>query len=398
MRILFIIMNFPPSIFGGQASCMYPVLKELSKSQNDIKVLTTNYKIPKDRSIITDKWIKIEGITINYIKTHIHNALSLKFLYVGFFEIKNSDQIHLNGFFYFPNLIFLILNLALKKVICISPHGELFSPALKIKYWKKKPYLLIMQFLARKTNFRATSSDEAIQIKNYFPKSNISIIPNFFDLKPNLNVTKLKQFIFLGRICKIKRIENLIIACTISKFFIPHNYILLIAGPKLNQFTKYYSHLEELVKLNKLNSNILFLGEIHPPKIEKLLAQSKALFLVSDSENFGNVVVESLAQGTPVVASKGTPWKSLIDRKSGFWINNSPESIALTMDEIILMDNESYKTMSKNSIAFSQEYTKDKILPKWIELINEIDICSKTKPYLSPAAPALSGTPYSTAF
>ena len=79
--------------------------------------------------------------------------------------------------------------------------------------------------------------------------------------------------------------------------------------------------------------------------------------------------MESIAQGTPVVASKGTPWTALVDRNAGFWIDNSPELIAQKMDEIILMDNDKYEIMCENSISFSKEFSKLKILPKWLETI-----------------------------
>jgi len=132
-----------------------------------------------------------------------------------------------------------------------------------------------------------------------------------------------------------------------------------------SEFFQYKNKLEKLVVSCNLEINIEFIGDISSPEKEKLLSQSKSVFIVSESENFSNVVVESLAQGTPVVASKGTPWDSLVDMNAGFWIDNSPEIIADKMDEIITMDDERYKDMSTNSITHSQEFTKKKILPLW---------------------------------
>jgi len=184
-----------------------------------------------------------------------------------------------------------------------------------------------------------------------------------------LKMKKLNQFIFLGRICNIKKIENLIIACSISKYFLSKKYKFLIAGPTDDEYLKYETMLRKLVVTFNLEKNIKFLGELNSPQKEELLSQSKASFVVSESENFSNVVVESIAQGTPVVASKGTPWTALVDRNAGFWIDNSPESIAQKMDEIILMDNDKYEIMCENSISFSKEFSKLKILPKWLETI-----------------------------
>ncbi|MHB8336525.1 MAG: glycosyltransferase family 4 protein [Ignavibacteriaceae bacterium] len=366
MRLLFTLENFPPSTFGGISQCVYPVIKELAKTNNEIIVLTTNFKMPIENTIHTDCWINSNGFSIKYVKTSFP-SISLKYLSEGIKLIKNVDQLHLNSFFYFPNFVFAINGIIYRKKVIWSTHGELFKPVLRKKYWKKAPYAWLAKFLSSFVTFRATSYEETNQIRLIYPKANVVVIPNFFELSLPLFKNKVKQFVFLGRISRIKKIENLILACSISNKFIDNNYTFVIAGPIDNQFKKYHSYLNELVCFYKLNNKIFFLGEVISPQKEHLLSESKALFLISDSENFGNVVVESLAQGTPVVASMGTPWQSLEDKNSGYWIDNSPESIAIKMDEIISMNEESYKIISANSIAHSKEFSKEKILLKWIE-------------------------------
>jgi len=373
MKLLFTLGNFPPSNFGGIASCMYEVIKGLNLvPEYEVKVLTTNYKIPDKEMPITNCWSSFNGIAVNYIKTR-NPLFSLNYLHEGFRQIKKTDQVHLSSFFFFPNLLFLIVSIIYNKRVFLSPHGELLNPALKNKYWKKAPYLFIMNFFLKRVVVHVTSVQEALVIKHIFPHSTVRIIPNLFELENPLNMEKLNQFLFLGRICKIKKIENLILACSLSKYFLSNKYNLLIAGPTDNEYLDYEAKLKNLVESCNLVSNIKFLGEVNSPKKEELLSQSKALFVVSDSENFSNVVVESLAQGTPVIASKGTPWESLIEKKAGFWIDNTPESIAVKMDKLILMNIDSYEIISENSLALSKEFTKDIILPKWIETINETE-------------------------
>jgi glycosyltransferase involved in cell wall biosynthesis len=254
----------------------------------------------------------------------------------------------------------------------LTVHGELHPAALKFKSWKKKPYLFIMSLLLKKSNFLATSKTEFTYIKRYFPESKISIIPNSFKLDLPINERKINQFIFLGRICPIKNIENLIIGCSESKEFRKENFKFLLIGPIDNAFPQYKEKLKKLIDKFDLANNIIFTGEVNSPIKEKLISQSKALFLVSHSENFGNVVIDSLAQGTLVVASKGAPWQELETWNCGFWIESSSKVIALAIDDLILMNKQTYDEMSDNALLLSKEYTTAKIIPMWLKLNLEI--------------------------
>ena len=369
MKILFTLMNFPPSNFGGIASGMYPIIKEFSNSPNfEVKVLTTNHKIIKNKMPKLNSWTTFDKIPIIYFKSN-GVFMYLSFLIEGFRQIKKTDYVFLNSVFFSPNFFFLLASLIYKKHIYLLPHGELLKPALNTKYWKKCLYLWLMKKSSRNISLITTSNQESSRTQEAFPHSRVLKIPIFFELTKPLEVQKLNQFLFLGRISKIKKIENIILACSLSKYFLKHNYKLLIAGPTDKQFLQYRNTLEKLVTSTNLENNIKFIGEVNSPKKERLFAQSKSLFIVSDSENFSNAILESLAQGTPVVASKGTPWNSLNEMNAGFWINNSPSLIADKMDEIITMNKESFRKMSKNSITLSQKFTKNKILPIWFNLI-----------------------------
>lgn len=186
---------------------------------------------------------------------------------------------------------------------------------------------------------------------------------------PLLQKNKKAQFVFLGRICKIKRIENLILACSVSKLFISSDYTLIIAGPSDIEFLGYEAMLHKMIIQHALTEKIKFIGEVESPQKEELLSESKVLFLVFQSENFGNVVIESLAQGTLVVATKGTPWQSLEENNCGYWVENTPKIIAGKIDELISMDIEKYKKMSENALVLSKNFTKDMVLLKWEKLL-----------------------------
>jgi glycosyltransferase involved in cell wall biosynthesis len=370
MRFLFVLQNFPPSKFGGVGSSTFEVVHQLLKYSEHVKVLTTDYKIPQGE-IVKNKWTKNSGIDIMFVNTR-NSVFYLYFFLNGFRQIKKSDVTHLSSIFYFPTLIFAIYSRFIGRPFVVSPHGELHSAALSYKSWKKRPYLFILSRVLKKSHFRATSKDEYTMIKNYFPESKITIIPNCYTSNLPINERRINQFIFLGRISPIKNIENLIIACSQSKEFRKEKFKFLLCGPIDDSIRGYKERLEKLIEKFELAKNIIFTGEVNSPIKEKLISQSKALFLISHSENFGGVVLESLAQGTLVVASKGTPWQQLEILNCGFWIENTPKVIALTMDDVILMNKQTYGEMSGNALLLSKEFTPEKLIPLWIKLHLEL--------------------------
>ena len=77
------------------------------------------------------------------------------------------------------------------------------------------------------------------------------------------------------------------------------------------------------------------------------------VFRVPKTENFGNVYIESLAAGTPIVASTGTPWKSVESANCGKWVDNN---VADTSKAILEVLNKDREIMRINSRALARKY------------------------------------------
>lgn len=370
-KVLVSIMNFAPSNFGGIATGMYPLIKELSLLEDtDIRVLTTTYQTDVQKLSNVNSWTYFEGIPVIYFS--VKNVFHLfQYLVEGVRQVRNTDYLLLNSIFFPSTLFFILIGRVFNKSVLIVPHGELLAPALKIKYTKKRIYLFAIKLISHKVKFIVTSKTELLAAKNLFMHLDIIIAPLFLDLRSRQNTEKLNQFLFLGRIARIKRIEKLIVACSLSEHFKSAGYKLIVAGPIEKEYMAYRIMLQEMLTKYGLEGNVEFIGEIKSPRKEVLLAQSKALFVVSDSENFSNVVVESLSQGTPVVASKGTPWEILETVKAGFWIENSADMIARKLDELILIDKACYSNMSKSALTLSYKFTKSNVLPIWLDILSD---------------------------
>lgn len=110
--------------------------------------------------------------------------------------------------------------------------------------------------------------------------------------------TRENYILFLGRIHPIKRIDKLILAA------IESNFNLVIAGP---DFNNYWAKLNKSFEID-LRKNIKYVGPVFGKEKSDLIEGARYLALVSDSENFGNVILEALGHGTPVIVSEGVPW------------------------------------------------------------------------------------------
>lgn len=270
-------------------------------------------------------------------------------------QIKNVDLIHLTSVFYPASIIIFIINLLFyRKPVIWSPRGELEAKALIYSSKIKKIYLFPIKLFQKSIIWHSTAPQETVSIKKIFTKSSKIIeVPNFIEL-PTMEpqITEHQNFLYLGRIHPKKAIDNLIKGLSLSKEFRNSHHKLLIAGSTDNE---YGNELKQLCQVLNLNEKVIFLGSVIGREKEKLYRQSFFTILPSHSENFGNVVVESLAQATPVIASTGTPWEILSEYHSGYWVNNSPEALALILDKTLKINTAEYLQMRKRAYQLCLE-------------------------------------------
>jgi glycosyltransferase involved in cell wall biosynthesis len=366
MNILITTGLFYPSKLGGVAIRMCWVAKALVSRGFDISVVS-GYNHIDDVRVIPDRWINMEKINAIYCTS------KLKIIWKSIREIRNTDVVILASFCYKPNFFVAIYALLMKKMILWSPAGELFSPAinerkLKIIYFK------IIRFLFSRTVIFQTTSFEEKQLAYHYLGDNAKVvtIPNYMYLpvKEDRKIDK-KYLLFVGRIVPIKALDNLIEGLIKSEIFMNSDYKMILAGPFQGE---YHKILKSMIMENGLKERVLFIGNIEGKELNQLYANAYFLILVSHSENFGNVVIESLAQGTPVIASTGTPWQCLPDNDAGFRIENSPETIACTINSILTMSKKKYFEMRENAYKLCVRKFDIKLnIDKWIKVLTSKD-------------------------
>ena len=131
---------------------------------------------------------------------------------------------------------------------------------------------------------------------------------NMRDFHPDLSIRKKMrskfmcpkdQFVILyaGKLEAVKRVDKLIDCMKYLKFNAPAFRLFLAGNGTLR------SQLEEQVALNKLEHIVTFLGQIPHNQLSRYYNMADVLVLPSEKEGVPMVILESLACGTPVIAS-----------------------------------------------------------------------------------------------
>lgn len=367
MKILFPIGAFFPAQTGGPSNSVYWLICGLRTYGIHATVVATYLGIKLEHEIPANQWLREDSVTRIYQKTLIH-YLPIRAFYKVWQSIGTAHVVHLTNLFY-PLSFFtaLLVKFYSGKVLVWSCRGELDPDALKYSYWKKFFILNLIRLLNHNKQiiFHSTCDSESIYIQSHFGSSaRVIQIPNLVVLPDRINEVKGSYFLYLGRIHPKKAIENLIIAFAEAPLFLSTNYELRIAG---NDENEYGAHLHDLVDKLGLKNKVLFLGHVDGVEKQRLLAGAYFSFMPSHTENFGNVVVEAMAQGTPVVASQGTPWSVLDEFKAGFWVKNDSNSLKLVIDQIIGMAEDEYMIYSMNALELSRKYDTYENSKKWVE-------------------------------
>ncbi len=364
MKILVLTGSFYPAQEGGPTNAVYWLASGLASCGYDIRVVASSKALPE--RVVLDEWTELNGFNV------IYSSSSTKRDEIAKKEMVNCDCLIRSGVSHIRAHLSNFSFLHTGKKLILSPRGELFYPAIFHKGFLfgacKVAFLKLMGLLyGRRIIYHATSVEEEDQIRRVFGnRCRVFVAPNYMIL-PERVFTEGKagyytDYVYVGRIAPIKALDKLIKALSLSDLFRSTPGRLNILGECKGD---YYHHLLSLIDELDLKEKVRFLGVLTGRKKDEQIANARFLFLVSESENFGNVVIEALAQGTPVIASRGTPWSELENRKAGFWCLNSPEQLARIIDSTLQMDEVSYTRLRSNAFAYSRSFDVYSNMEKW---------------------------------
>ena len=232
----------------------------------------------------------------------------------------------------------------LGKPYIISLHGMLDDWTMSQKRLKKRLYLAMggRKLLASAAGVHCTAKMEVEQAARWFPQGRAVSIPLVTDMTiyrdlPTREAAR-RQFpdlfadlpvaLFVGRLHPIKRIELLIEAAAILKERgTPCRIALIGSGERA-----YECDLRRLAQSRNIGDEVHQLGFIAGAEKVALYTAADAFVLPSRHENWGFVLIEALACGTPIVTTRHVAiWRDLLASGAVEIVDDAPASFADAM-------------------------------------------------------------------
>lgn len=355
------VIHLVPSIFDENSGPSYSVTRtcELLNNNLDIELLTLSKK-------------SIPGIFENIKKMQFHKQFDIDYgikkfgissklsKYIKYKIDKNKvDIIHSHAMWHilatYPGN--LLKNNNYK--IVISPRGTFSKYAFAHKKFIKQIFwnLFLYPAINKSHCFHATSYQEYLDIRRLGFKQPVAIIPNGVDIKKNIKSIKSpkRNIIFLGRIHKLKGLENLLYAWKKINFKYK-DWQLKIIGTDVG-YKKRSNYLRKLKLLSqKLKLiNIDFVDPIYGNEKFQTLADAQIMILPSFTENFGMTVAEALSVGTPVITTNQTPWHQLDSKNAGWCIDIGVEATINCLEEALSKNVDELNEMGTRGIEWMQQ-------------------------------------------
>lgn len=365
-RILVLTRYFLPGFKGGGPIQSVAGLTGRLGSEFDFRLITSDRDL-HDASpypdIPVDTWFRRDGALVRY---NSPDALKWRRLW-GCVRDVNASVIYVNSLFSFRFSILPILLGRLRLLgnctFILAPRGELSPGALRFRSLKKR----LFHYAARLTRlhlaviWHASTEMEKAEIQRAFGRSATCVVARNLTQSGSVSIQRHRskepdrlRIIFLSRVAPKK---NLLGAIAILGE-VRGDIELRIAGPL--EDGEYWRRCEAAIGRLPKNVRAHYIGEVAHSQVLDVLSANDLFLFPTYGENFGHVIAEALAAGTPVLTSDQTPWRDLRSRGVGWSLPLArKDRFVAAIQEMVAIDGVEFAEMSSKAQAFAREVTDD---------------------------------------
>jgi glycosyltransferase involved in cell wall biosynthesis len=362
MKIAILTDQFPPKKQAGTEMATYFMAVHLAQRGHIVHVITPLDEGLPDES--QEKGFYIHRIPL--IKIRIFGAFFYWYTVLRTIRKIDPDLVHVQSLV--SGMPALISKKLLKIPYAVWAQGsDVYDPKGFIK--------LTSRMVIKNADTAIALTNDMKRVMQDIYDRDIAVVPN------GINIAELSddpgrkdgavhggRILFAGRLTPVKGVQYLIRAMKRVHDTIPDARLIIIGDGRERGM------LEALSIELGIQKYVQFGGKVPHEKVLSFMHQADVFVLPSLSEGFPMVIIEAMACGLPIVASRVGGMPEIITNNTNGYLVEAKDSETIADNIILLLQDEKLrKTISDNNKQLVRKYTWENVITE-LEKIYELSI------------------------
>ncbi|MBX3466763.1 MAG: glycosyltransferase [Planctomycetes bacterium] len=278
--------------------------------------------------------------------------------------LEGAAALHVHGPWYPSNLQVARMAARAGTRAVLSPHGMLSAWSMAQRPWRKRAFLTAFMPLLRGLDLlHCTSEQERRDVAGFVAGVPARVVPPVLDLAaferlpgPELARCTLRLpepptplIVFMSRLHPKKGADLLVEAVALLRSRGARSHAVLAgAGDGAHE-----ADLRRLIAARRLEGDVRLVGSVTGELKLSLLQAAKVVALPTHHENFGFVVPEALACGTPVLTTRGLDlWREFESSGAVWTAERSAAPFAAALERALALGEDQRRVMGARGRAW----------------------------------------------